>query len=316
VLPAGLIFDPTTLLLSGTPTKATSPGTPGSADGPGLLRLVASNGSGSTTGEFVITVLPASLPLADAFPAGGVVHTSAAAPWAGISMERADGKAGTVAQSGLIANKGVTALAFHYTPPVLSRTGGSVLTFYWKASTERLGNRNRSGDFVQCRVNGMLAADNETGRALVLSGETGWVKQTVRLRASGPQRVEFLYTKDSSLSAGQDRVWVYASAIGQVPSVTAQPVSVQLKAGETSFTLSAAVTGADSLVWKKDFVTLSDGTTETGSVVSGATGPILKVTKATGADAGYYWLEARNATGSVITVPVRVGLAAPAVKQR
>jgi hypothetical protein len=317
VLQVGLAFDAKNLLLSGIPTKATGTGTPGAADGPGLLRLVATNASGSATGDFAITVLPASLPLADAFPAGGVVSTSAAAPWAGISMERADGSVGTVARSGLIANQAVSTLAFDYTPPVVSRSGGSVMTFYWKASTEPLGNRNRSGDFVQCRVNGMLAADTQTGKALVLSGETGWVKQTVRLRASGTQRVQFSYTKDASLSAGQDRVWVYVSGIGQLPVVSDQPTSVQLKAGETSFTLNAAVTGAESMIWKKDFVTLADGTSETGSVLSGTNTPVLKVSNAGGADVGYYWLEARNANGSVITVPVTVVIAvAPVITQQ
>jgi hypothetical protein len=317
VLPAGLAFDARTLVLSGTPTQTTGNGTPGAADGPGFLRLVATNASGSTTGDFLVTVLPASVPLVDAFPAGGVVSTSAAAPWAGISMERADGSPGTVARSGLIANKGVTSMAFDYTPRVVSKTGGSVMTFYWKASTEPLGNRNRSGDFAQCRVNGMPAADAETGKALLLSGETGWVKQTVRLRASGTQRVEFSYSKDASLSAGQDRVWVYVSAIGHLPSVTTQPTSVQLRAGETSFTLSAAVSGAESITWKRNFVTLADGTSETGSVLSGTTTPVLKVSNAGGADVGYYWLEARNTTGSVITVPVAVVIAvAPVITQQ
>jgi len=317
VLPAGLAFDAKTLLLRGTPTQTTGTGTPGAADGPGLLRLVATNAAGSTSGEFVVTVLPASVPLVDAFPAGGAVSTSPAAPWAGISMERADGIAGTVARSGLIANNGVSSLAFDYTPPVISRTGGSIVTFYWKASTEPLGNRNRSGDFVQCRVNGMPAADAETGKALRLSGETGWVKQTVRLRASGPQKVEFSYTKDASLSAGQDRVWVYVSAIGQLPSVSVQPTSVQLRAGETSFTMSATVSDAVSVIWKKDFVTLADGTSETGSVLSGTTTPVLSVSNAGGADVGYYWLEARNANGSVITVPAAVVIAvAPVITQQ
>jgi hypothetical protein len=317
VLPAGLAFDVGSLLIRGTPTTVTGTGTPGAADGPGLLRLVATNASGSTTGDFVITVLPASVPLADAFPAGGVVSTSAAAPWAGMTMARADGSVGTVARSGLIANRGVTTLSFDYTPPVISKSGGSVMTFYWKASTEPLGNRNRSGDFARCQVNGTPATDAETGKALLLSGETGWVKQTVRLRASGTQKVELSYTKDGSLSAGQDRVWVYLSSIAQLPSVTSQPTSVQLKAGETSFTLSAAITGAESMVWKKDFVTLADGKSETGSVLSGTTTPVLTVSNTGGADVGYYWLEARNASGSVITVPAAVVIAvAPVITQQ
>jgi hypothetical protein len=314
VLPPGLSFDPQSLVLSGTPTQPTGAGIPGAADGPGLLRLVATNNSGSVTGDFVVTVLPNVLPLADAFPAGATLSTSPAAPWAGVNLERADGKTGTVARSGLIANNGKTSLSFDYTPPAgAARGGGSVMTFYWKASTEPLGNRNRSGDFVQCRVNGFLAGDVETGKALLLSGETGWVKQSVRLRATGPQKVEFIYAKDASLSVGQDRVWVYVSSIGQLPSITAQPASVQLKTGETSFSLTAAVSGADTLIWRRNFVTLQDGNSGSGSVISGASTARLTVSNAGGADVGSYWLEARNAFGSVITSPVSVVVAAPPV---
>ena len=314
VLPQGLSFDSRSLVLSGTPTRPTGTGTPGTADGPGLLRLVATNSSGSVSGDFVITVLPNALPLADAFPAVSALSTSPAAPWTGVSIERADGKTATVARSGLIANDGTTSLSFDYTPPVGEpRGGGSVMTFYWKASTERLGGRNRYGDFVQCRVNGMLAADAETGRALLLSGETGWVKQSVRLRHNGPQKVEFIFAKDSSLSVGQDRVWVYLGGIGQLPSITAQPSSVHLQAGQTGFSLTAAVSRAETLVWRRNFVTLQDGVSDSGSVISGASTAQLTVSNAGGADVGHYWLEARNSIGSVITSPVLVVIAAPPV---
>ena len=314
VLPPGLAFDSQSLVLSGTPTQPTGPGSPGAPDGPGLLRLVASNSSGSVTGDFVITVLPNVLPLADAFPAGTTLSTSPASPWTGVSLERADGKAATVARSGLIANNGTTSLTFQYTPPESAgKSGGSVMTFYWRASTEPLGNRNRYGDFVQCRVNGALAADAETGKALLLSGETGWVKQSVRLRSNGTQSIEFIYAKDASLSVGQDRVWVYVSGIGQLPIITAQPAPVQLQTGETSFSLTATVSGADTLVWRRNFVTLQNGTSDSGSVISGADTAQLTVSNAGGADIGYYWLEARNASGSVITSPVSVVVAAPPV---
>ena len=313
VLPEGLSFDPKSLLLSGTPTVATGTGAPGTPDGPGLLKLMATNGSGSASAEFVINVSNAGIPLAEAFP-GGSVSTSPAAPWSALSMQRADGTMGTVAKSGLIANRGTTKVTFDYTVPGASKTKAfTLLTFYWKASTERIGNHRRSGDFVQCLVNGRLAEDSESGKSLILGGETGWVKQTVRLQGTGLQHVDFVYSKDASLSAGQDRVWVYATSIGQAPVMVTQPTTQKLPQGATSFVLKAEVSGADTLVWKKDFATLGDGTTATGSVVAGAKTGTLNLTNIGAGDMGHYWLEARNAFGGVVTNTVQVVVSAPPV---
>ena len=315
VLPAGLTFDLSSSVLSGTPLVETGTGAIGSASGPGLLRLSASNSTGTVTQDFVITIAKGGLPLSDAFPTNsGTVSSTATAPWTGVNMIRADGSTGTVAQSGAIANNGWTSLNFDYTLPAnvgaSNSTASSVLTFYWKASTEALSNRNRSGDFVQCQVNGRLATDANSGESLFISGETGWIKQTVRLRGGGTQRITFTYAKDASLSKGQDRVWVYATSIGQPPVFTLQPSSVRLSSGSSAFTLSTAVSGADALTWKKDFATLANGTSSSGSTIAGANTQSLSVSNSSGADAGYYWLEAKNAFGSVICNPVEVTVAA------
>ena len=318
VLPGGLTFDPTSLVLSGTPLVETGTGAAGTATGPGLLSLKATNATGSVSQDFVITINKGGLPLASAFPANaGTVSTTAAAPWTGVNLVRADGVTGVVAQSGPIANNGVTSLNFEYTLPASSSTSGqqasAVLTFYWKASTEPLANRNRSGDFVQCAVNGRLASDATTGEALYISGETNWIKQTVNLRGSGTQRVTFTYAKDGSISKGQDRVWVYATVIGKLPQFTTQPASVRLSSGSSAFTLTTVVNGADSLVWRRDFATLKDGTSSSGSTISGSTLQTLSVSNTSAADAGIYWLEAKNAFGSIISNPVEVTIAAPPV---
>lgn len=314
-LPAGLSFNPLTRVLSGTPTQETGSGTPGAADGPGLLDLVATNNSGAALVSIVINITKSGLPLAEAL-LGNTAITTPAAPWVGVRLLKADGTTGTVAQSGAITNGGVSTLSFDYTPQKQAKQASapwSILTFYWKTSTEPLNSALTKGDIVRCRVNGTLQRDWDLGTGLYLSGETGWVKQTVRLNGNERRRIEFIYSKDSSLSAGLDKVWVYVANIGQPPVVTKTPSSVRLVQGATSFTLSAEVSGADSLVWKKDFATLADGTSATGSNISGATSATLSLSNITGADAGVYWLEAKNAYGAVITRPVEVMLAAPPV---
>jgi hypothetical protein len=144
------------------------------------------------------------------------------------------------------------------------------VTFYWKISSEASQNVPPKGDFVQCRVDGGLRKDSDSGAQLLLSGETGWVKQTVRVQGAGLHKVEFIYTKDASLSVGQDRVWVYLSSIGQPPEISKSPASVRVAQGVSSFTLSAEVSGATDLVWKREFATLSDGVSQSGSSISGA----------------------------------------------
>ncbi len=314
-LPAGLSFNSQTHVLSGTPTQETGAGTPGAADGPGLLNLVATNSSGTASVSIVINITQSGLPLADAL-LGNTATTTPTAPWVGVRVLKADGTTGTVAQSGAITNGGATTLSFDYTPQTQAKQASapwSILTFYWKTSTEPLNNTLTKGDMIRCRVNGVLQRDWDQGTALYLSGETGWVKQTLRLNGAETRRIEFVYSKDSSLSAGQDKVWVYVASLGQPPVITKAPSSLRLAQGVTSFTLSAEVSGADSLVWKKDFATLSNGTSSTGSTITGATSATLSFSNITGADAGAYWLEARNAYGAVITKPVEVLLSAPPV---
>ena len=103
---------------------------------------------------------------------------------------------------------------------------------------------------------------------------------------------------------------MYATSIGQPPVFTLQPAAVRLSSGSSAFTLTTAVSGADSLVWKKDFATLANGTSSSGSTIAGATAQSLTVSNGSSADAGYYWLEAKNAFGSVICNPVEVTVAA------
>lgn len=78
------------------------------------------------------------------------------------------------------------------------------------------------------------------------------------------------------------------------PSISSQPTPVTVLPGATA-TLTATVTGADSLQWQKD-----------GVDIPGATGSTLSLTGATSANNGSYALIATNAAGSTTSTAVAV----------
>ncbi len=296
-LPAWAKFDSKNLVLSGTPTMDTSTGS-------WSLTLLAKSGAGETRMDFNLVVSPESLSLTD--PLGSAVReitTLPMAPWIGVSRTRADGAPGTVAQSAPVADKGTSLLRCNYTAPAPAEVGQaasswSIMTFFWQSDTEP------GKDIVQCKVDGVVAKDMLTGQPVVLSGKRDWVKQTVLLSGAGTRRIEFVYTKDANLKAGADKVWVYGINIGQPPQIKTSPVSALrvtpgTAVGSGSFSLSAAATGAVSVAWWRNGVALAEGTSASGSTLSGVRTGTLTVSNAKAADAGVYWLVARNSWGAV-----------------
>lgn len=285
-LPPGVTYNAATATFSGTP----------SVTGSWSVTLSASNSSG--TASQVVTFLVDEVALSLSQVLGGVsdlATSPAQSPWVGASVIRNDGQSGLVAASGRLANGGNSKLQF-------TVQGQSVLSFWWKVSSEA------GHDQVECRVNGMLVKDAESGVTLAQSGESGWVRQRVRLDAPGTQLVEFTYSKDATLSSGLDRAWVYGVEVGRPPvfkTISKFPRTLTLRPGETTLTLSLVGDGATSYQWKKDGVTLVDGTV--GSrVVSGATTSTLKVTGVAGSDSGAYTVEAINASGRTLSRKVEV----------
>jgi hypothetical protein len=194
----------------------------------------------------------------------------------------------------------------------LSVPGQSVLSFWWRTSSEA------GKDGLVLKVNGSVARDASTGKLTVLSGESGWVQQRVSLDRPGLQAVEVVYQKDSSVSAGQDRGWLYGVTISKPPvfkDSASFPWLLVLKTGETSFSLSLEAEGATSYQWKKDGVSLVDGVSGTHTV-SGATTTKLTVSGAVAADSGFYTLEATNGSGTVSSRRAEVVVAgAPKITQ-
>lgn len=284
------------LVLSGTPET-------GASNGVWSVTLAAKNGVGETRMEFSLVVSPQSLSLVDALTSAGTtaaianVTTTPTSPWIGVLGTRPDGKSGMIAQSGATPDNGTSLVRYEYTPPAASNAPWSLMTFHWQSDTEA------GKDIVQCRVDGVLARDIITGLPLVLSGKRGWTQQTVLLPGRNMRRIEFAYTKDANLKSDVDRVWVCGIDIWQPPVITKSPVSSLritpgTAAGSGTFSLSAEAAGAKTLQWHKNGVPLGNGTTPTGSIVSGADSPTLKVSGAKAGDAGVYWMVARNEKGA------------------
>jgi len=295
-LPDGLNLDLAKKVITGTPTDDT--------DGPVSFVLNAANEFGSVDATFNVTVSDVSAPVVNALGGSGRVYNvinSTSSPWTGEMRIGADGVVRAVAESGSIVNGGSSALRFtsYYNGDPKRASAYYLFSFWWKASTEA------DQDTVKLRVGGALVNDFVTGRPVQLSGATDWVKQTVRVATGTFPAFEFTYSKDGSLSAGRDRVWMYVDSFGLPPVIVNQPPAVVVSNTSTlsttgsAFVLQAKVDGADSVAWFKDGVTLKDGTSSSGSQISGATTGVLTVLKASGADTGSYWMEAKNSYGTV-----------------
>jgi hypothetical protein len=291
---SGSFGEATKFVLSGTPETGTS-------NGVWSVTLSARSRVGETRVEFNLVISPQSLPLVDALASSDTlisnISTSPTSPWIGVSGTRPDGKPGAITQSGVTPDRGTSSIRFDYKLPTVSKASSSLMTFFWQSDTEA------GKDIVRCKVDGTLAKDMLTGQLLSLSGKRGWVQQTVLLPGTGTRRIEFEYTKDANLRSDVDRVWVCGIQIWQPPVITKSPVSsIRVVPGASAssgtFSLSAEATGASTLKWHKNGSPLSNGTSQSGSFISGADTGTLTVSGAKAGDAGVYWMVARNEKGA------------------
>jgi hypothetical protein len=290
-LPLGVEWDPREQALTGTPLQA----------GVQEVGFLLGEGARRTYRTVKVTVHSDGLP-ALALGDGTVLPaTTPEAPWR-VQFEElpwapAPGLKGIVAVSGLTGDGGASRLRYRL-------PAGGVASFWWKISSES------ECDFLECRVNGAVARDSETGSLLRLSGVSDWSRQSVQV--DGPSLLEFVYRKDFSLSEELDRGWVAGLALGQRPVFTRMPQSQRLQPGANAFVLEAQVEYATQYQWKKDGVSLLDGQSG-GRRISGAATASLSVTGAGPADSGVYVLEARNSFGQQSSRRVEVGVPGPPV---
>ena len=128
-------------------------------------------------------------------------------------------------------------------------------------------------------------------------------------RASGIYRPTF-NSKMRSLGQpfGPVNLRAFANAIHRLnlngasaaPTITLHPAGAALAPGQShTLRVAAAGTGPLTYQWRRD-----------GTFIAGATGPELTLTRSTDAIAGSYLAEVTNASGSTVSLPATIGLAA------
>jgi M6 family metalloprotease-like protein len=150
------------------------------------ITITAAGAIGSPTNIPVTIRVSSGAELMDAIDCtNGVWSTYGNNLWSLVTSPSHDGI--DAAQSGPISNSQESSLE-------LSILGPGILTFWTKVSSEP------SFDYLFVLVDGEY-------RGISYSGETDWLQDWIEI-ASGSHTVRWLYSKDSSDSAGQDAAWL------------------------------------------------------------------------------------------------------------
>ena len=250
----------------------------------GAYRMIASNSLGVAASHAanltIFTTLAAALNATNLNWNNGDQFSPA---WFAQNRETHDGDA--AAQSGAIATNQQTILQGTYI------TGPGTLTFWWKVSSEE------SFDFLRFYLN------NNTVPIASISGETDWQQITIAIPRGDLQTLRWIYSKDSSVSAGRDAGWVDELVFTPDPPViTVQPTPRSTTASMgANLTIRVTATGLGPLSyqWLKNSATLT-----------GATQASLTLTNLTRRNSGTFAVRVSNAGGSTLssnaTLVVRV----------
>jgi M6 family metalloprotease-like protein len=238
-LPPGLSVNPTTGLISGTPTTI----------GITAVTLSATNGFGTGTAVLAIDIMDIPT-LGEALDAPALTWTTGGTSvWAGqrtVTHDTVD-----AAVSGVIDHSQQSWVE-------TSVAGPGTLTFWWQVSSE-------SGyDYLSFLLDGAA-----TGGAPAISGTVGWTQQTVAI-PSGTHTLRWRYSKDGSVVAGSDAGWV--DQVVYVPDAPAPEIRVEQPAG-TPLTDGAATvsftTTAVGVPVEKTFTVRNVGTLDlTGLILT------------------------------------------------
>jgi len=167
--------------------------------------------------------------IAEALNATNLAWTTAGnAPWFVQSAVTHDGVAAV--RSGVIVNSRQSTLQ-------TAVTGPGTLSFWWKVSSEN------SYDYLRFYTN--------TVELAAISGEFGWEQKTFYL-GDGAQALQWIYSKDVSLSYGQDAGWLDEVTFlpGATPATIASPLADQSVAAGVDVTLSVSAVGTPRLSYQ------------------------------------------------------------------
>ncbi|MBI3879480.1 MAG: hypothetical protein HY301_05380 [Verrucomicrobia bacterium] len=191
----------------------------------GAYFVIVSNSAGTaTSSNALLTVTLPTLPLGDAVDRTNLVWaTSGNGAWFGQTFTTFDGV--DAAQSGFITNNQQSVLQ-----TTVSNAG--TLAFYWKVSSET------NFDFLTLVLDGT----NQSA----ISGEVNWQAAQLVIPA-GTHTVQWIYSKDVSVSAGQDAAWVDQVTFAASFTSSNQPaqlaIPTRLTNGQEQFTFSGTAGG-------------------------------------------------------------------------
>ncbi len=254
----------------------------------GSYSVVVSNSAGSVTSLTAsLTIWPS---LAEALDAPQLTFTTGGTgnPWSTHASDFHDGE--DAAASGTIGNS-------TYTWIKTTVNGPGVLTFWWQVSSEQ------DHDFLRLMMDG-----NDQVR---ISGEIEW--QPILFNVpSGAHEIQWRYSKNSTIAAGQDRAWVdevsftpngSTPATPQPPRILFQPVSQIVDEFETvDFSIVASGTAPLHYRW---FLNGTNVVIDGGNV-GGATTSDLTLFNVLGPQAGNYSVVVSNSAGSVTSLVARL----------
>ena len=239
----------------------------------GAYSLVVANVSGSDTSADAPVSITSLVPLATALDGPGLNWTTnTSSPWVGQQIVSHDGF--DAARTGTNANNGSNMLQTVITGP-----GG--FGFWWKVSSEPVNDK------LIFTINGIEQAR--------ISGEQDWQQKSFTL-GSGSQTCRWVYLKNATGSAGQDRAWVDEVFFGpQPPMIVVQPADQNVDAGATtSFRVTPGGTPPFTYQWLYNGTPLVNG-----GNISGATSSNLTLTGVQLTNAGSYRVIVNNAVGTV-----------------
>jgi hypothetical protein len=255
----------------------------------GSYQVVVTNVSGSVTSGVATLTVISTVPLPVALDNVSLTWTTnPATPWFGqTNVYHASGTNGASARNYPIADNQQSTLS-------TTVTGPGTLTFWWKASSEP------GADFLK-----FTSFGGGLTNSAQISGEVDWTQQVYFL-GSGPQTLQWIYSKDASGSAGDDAGYVDQvtyQAGAFPPSISTQPVSQGALAGRP-VTFSVVAGGTPVLAYQWNF---------NGNALAGATRSTLTITNPTPLNVGTYVVQITNAYGAILSSNAFMGFIPMAV---